>query len=306
MSRFVALGAPVRYLTWVWLALTISCSGCCFWRNQNPVSDSLVASRQYAQQGVNALERRDLDEAEKLLAQAVRACPDDAASHRHYADLLWERGRTEESLRQIVDAVQKSPDDGAILLRAGELHLQAGRLQQAQNYVQRAIDLDPRSADAWAVRARLMQQSSNPRQALADAQRALRYDPRRRDMLLLSADVYRNLGDPQRALVNLQTLADTYGPGEEPQKLFVDEALVFGALARHDDAVRALHEAERRGPASPELFSLLCAAETAAGRPAAALQAAQQALALAPNDPQCRALVERTAAVAAPDGTLRR
>jgi hypothetical protein len=36
------------------------------------------------------------------------------------------------------------------------------------------------------------------------------------------------------------------------------------------------------------------------------LQAAQQALALAPNDPQCRTLVERTAVAAAPDAPLRR
>jgi predicted Zn-dependent protease len=125
-------------------------------------------------------------------------------------------------------------------------------------------------------------------------------------MLLLSTDVYRALGDPQQALVNVQALADTYGPGEEPQQLYVDEALVLGALARHDDAVRALHEAQRRGPATPQLFTLLCDAETAAGRPAAALQAAHQALALAPNDPQCRALVDRAAVAAAPDTTLRR
>ncbi len=280
--------------------------GCLFWRNQTPVKEEVVAGRQCVQQGANALERRDLDEAERLLAQAVRACPDDAAAHRYYAELLRERGRTGDSLKQIVEAVEKAPTDGAILLRAAELHLVAGQLATAAAYAERAVDLDPKSPDVWAVRSRILRQSGDPRQALADAQRALRYDPRRRDMLHLSAELYRTLGDPHRALVNLQALADTYDPGEEPPQLYVDEALAYSPLARHDDAARVLREAQRRGPATPEIFALLCEAETAAGRPAAALQAAQQALALAPDDPRCRALVERTAANAAPEGPLRR
>lgn len=291
----------------LWAAATVASSGgCCFWRQQNPVSEQLVASRQLAQQGVNEFERRNYDEAERLLGQAVRACPDDAAAHRHYADVLCERGRTAESLKQIVEATQKAPGDTEILLRAAELHLRAGQLKEAASYAQQAIDNDPKCVDAWAVRSKVMRQGGEPRQALADAQRALRYDPRRRDMLQLSAETYRTLGDPHRALVNYQTLADTYGPGEEPAQLFVDQALTYGQLARHDDAVRSLREAQRRGLGTPDVFTLLCEAETAAGRPIAAHQAAQQALALSPNDPRCKAMVERTAATALPEAVLRR
>jgi predicted Zn-dependent protease len=280
--------------------------GCCFWRNQNPVNETVVAGRQCVQQGVNALERRDLDEAERLLAQAVRNCPDDAAAHRHYAELLWRRGRTGEALKQAVEAAEMAPTDPATLLQAAELHLAAGQLATAVAYAERTIDLEPRSPEALAVLSRISQQAGDPRQALADAQRALRYDPRRRDMLHLSAELYRSLGDPNRALVNLQALADTYDPGDEPPQLFVDEARAYTALARHDDAARALHEAQRRGPATPEIWALLCEAEVAAGRPAAAHEAARQALALAPDDPRCRALVERTASVARPDAPLQR
>jgi tetratricopeptide (TPR) repeat protein len=312
MSRLVAATQHRLYRRLIWTTLCCAApalagnGGCCFWRNQNPVKEEIVAGRQCVQQGVNAMERRDLDEAERLLAQAVRACPDDAAAHRYYSELLHVRGRSPESLKQIVAAVEKAPNDGVILLRAAELHLAAGQLPAAATYAERAVDLDPKSADVWAVRSRILRQAGDTRQALADAQRALRYDPRRRDMLHFSAELYRTLGDPHRALVNLQALADTYDPGEEPPQLYVDEALAYSALARHDDAARVLREAQRRGPATPEILSLLCAAEAAAGRPAAAQQAAQQALALAPNDPRYRALVERTAAIAAPDAALRR
>jgi tetratricopeptide (TPR) repeat protein len=309
-SSVVTSSPPVRTALLcgaAWSAFVVGpSSGCCFWRQQNPVSEQLVTSRQLAQQGVNELQRGNLNEADRLLAQAVRACPDDPAAHRYYADVLSERGQSPEALKQIVLAVGKSPSDTEILLRAAELHLRAGKLTEAASYAEQAVDQDPKSVDAWAVRSQIMQQSGQSRQALADAQRALRFDPRRRDMLLLSAETYRKIGDPHRALLNYQALADTYGPGEEPAQLFVDEALTYGQLARHDDAVRALHEAQRRGLQSPEIYTLLCEAETAAGRPSAAQQAAQQALALAPNDPRCRALVERTATLAAPDAALRR
>jgi tetratricopeptide (TPR) repeat protein len=304
-TSFAAPRVAGRWSSWIVMVVAVN-GGCCFWRQQNPVSEQLVTSRQLAQQGVNELQRHNLDEANRLLAQAVRACPDDPAAHRHYADVLAERGQTAESLKQIVEAVQKAPGDTENLLRAAELHLRAGQLPQAASYAQQVIDNDPKSIEGWAVRSRIMSQGNQPRQALADAQRALRYDPRRRDMLQLSAETYRKLGDPHRALVNYQTLADTYGPGQEPAQLFVDQAQTYGQLARHDEAVRSLHEAQRRGLNTPDVLALICEAETAAGRPAAAQQAAQQALALAPNDPRYRALVERTASLPAPDTAARR
>jgi len=304
--RLIIAGAFARAAATCVAMSALGNGGCLLWRQQNPVSESLVASRQYAQQGVNAMERQNLDDAEKLLAQAVHACPDDAAAHRHYADVLWQQRRSQEALKQIVEAAEQAPLDAGILLRAGELHLQAGQLPQALAYVQRTLDIDPKCGEAWAVRARVMRQSGDQRQALADAQRALRFDPRRRDMLLFSADLYRAMGDPHRALTNLQALADTYGPGEEPSQLYVDQALTFGQMARHDDAVRVLHEAQRRDPASSEVLTLLCEAESAAGRPMAAMQAARQALAVSPDDPRCRELVERTALTADPAGAVRR
>ena len=297
-----------KRLAFVCLASLCFSSGCCFWRQQNPVTESLVTSRQYVQQGVNALERQDLDEAERLLGQAVRACPDDAEAHCRYGEVLWQRGRREESLKQLATAIEQDPNDAEILIRAGELHRQAGQLPQALSYVEKAIDVDPKSADAWLLRGRVLQQSGKPRPALAAVQRCLHYDPRRREALRLTADLYRELGEPNRSLVSLQALADTYSPGEEPQQIFIDEGLAYAALDRHVDAARVLQQAKRCGPPTPELLLLVCEAESAAGNPTAACRAAEQALALAPADPRCRELLQRTAAAmpVAGSGTLRR
>ncbi|MGC3966883.1 MAG: hypothetical protein QM775_05780 [Pirellulales bacterium] len=60
-----------------------SSAGCCLWRQQNPVKESVVESRQFVQQGVNALGKNDLSEAERYCSQAVRACPNDPNARRH-------------------------------------------------------------------------------------------------------------------------------------------------------------------------------------------------------------------------------
>ena len=301
-ARFRLLGGA----TLLW---STTLAGCCFWRNQNPVDEHVVLSRQFARQGVNAMERCDWSEAERLCAQAVRSAPNDAEARRHYADVLWARRRTDEALVQIETAVEIRPDDPHLQLRAAEMHLDVGRTADALADVQRAIDLNPKLPQAWLVRGRVHRRTGDPRQALADIQRALSFDPRNRDGLEQAAAVYQQLGEPHRALVYLQALVDTYPAGEEPQSALVAQGMAYAAMQRHADAADAL-AAAASGPApGADVLVLLAEAQTAAGRPTEAFAAAQRALAAAPDDPRCRSLLQRTAIAMQPptaDATLRR
>jgi tetratricopeptide (TPR) repeat protein len=281
--------------------------GCCFWRQQNPVSEQVLLSRQYAQQGVNELARHNLGEAERFCAQAVQAAPGDAAVRMHYADVLWAQNRRNLALEQIETAVKKQPNDSEVLLRAAEMHLEAGRTETALSEAQRVIDLNPRSAEAWCLRGRVHRQAGDSKRALADWQRALVYDPRQREALRLSADLYREFDDPYRALTNYQALSDTYQPGEEQPDVCVAQALTLASLGRHSDAAEQLRIACRRDPGRPEVLLLLAESESASGRDGAAFQAAEQAVALAPDDSRYRsALLRMAAAQNAGGGTMRR
>jgi Flp pilus assembly protein TadD len=281
-------------------------AGCCLWRQQNPVSEQVVLSRQYAQQGVNELARNNLTEAERYCALAVREAPDDAAVRMHYADVLWAQNRRDSALKQIETAVDKQPNDSEILLRAAAMHLEAGRSDTALSEVQRVIDLNPKSAEAWCLRGRVHRQAGDSRRALADWQRALVYDPRMREALQLSADLYREFDEPNRALMNYQALSDTFQPGEERPDICVAQAMTLAALGRHSDAAEQLEIACRRDPGRPELLLLLAEAESAAGHGAAAMAAAQHAVAVAPEDPRCRSAMLRMAAQQNAGGPLRR
>lgn len=280
------------------LSCLASSSGCCLWRMQNPVKTSVVESRQLVQQGVNALERRDLFEAERYCSQAIRACPDDPQARRYYADVLWEQGKPKEAIAQIDAALVRAPDDTETRLRAAEMRLTTRDYDGALADVRRVIDVDPKSASAWAMKGRVQRERGELQSALADTQRSLMYDPRRREVLRQSADLYAALQQPNRALCALQALADTYAPGEEPQGLFVSQGFAYAALDRRYEAATSLRTACDRAPPTPDLLLALAEIETSAGLGLEAYRTAQQAVALAPDDARCRAMLQQTAAAA--------
>lgn len=265
---------------------------------QNPVSTSIVESRQLAQQGFNALEHRDLSEAERFCSQAVRACPNDPQARRYYADVLWEQGRPKEALAQIDAALHNAPDDTETRLRSAEMRVTTRDFEGALADVRRVIDVDPKSAAAWAMKGRILRERGELQAALADTQRALTYEPKRREVLRQSAELYAALQQPNKALCSLQALADTYAPGEEPQDLFVSQGFAYAALDRKIDAAKSFRVACERGPANSELLLVRAEIETAAGQSVEAYRTAQQAAALAPNDPRCREMLQQTAAAA--------
>jgi tetratricopeptide (TPR) repeat protein len=239
------------------------------------------------------MERGDWKSAETLFGQAVESCPVDIDARKNYAEALWHSGDNQKAITQLNEAVKLQDDNDAILVRAGEMCLASGEIEQAKQDAIRALDVNPTSASAWALRGRLMQQTGQPRQALADFYRALSYAPDNRDLLLNIAETYRVLGEPQRALVNLQTLADSYPPGEEPQQVLYLEGLALSALNRPADAIERLMVARERAQATPEILVALAEAELKLGQENEARQNVQQALAIAPSHAPSRALLER-------------
>ncbi len=109
------------------------------------------------------------------------------------------------------------------------------------------------------------------------------------------AELHRQLNQSQRALVALQSLADTYPLGEEPQHVSYLTGLAYAASGRHDDAVSSYRRAARHDP-TPEILFRLAEAELEVGRPLLAHEAATQALALDPRHEPSLVLLERLAA----------
>lgn len=290
----------------VTVVATLPLAGCLLPGRPGPVSRSLVTSRQFSQQGIAAIERGQWERAEDLLAEAVETCPVDADARRHYAEALWHQGARERAVDELEEAARLTADDPQLHILLADRRLAIGHVELARQSAQHAVDLDPRLADAWAIRGRVRWACGQPDRALADYHRALGLAPHDRAILLETAELYRELGEPSRALVALQTLADTYSPGEEPQQVLYLEGLAYAALKRWDEATESLAAASTREQPTAEILFQLGRAELYAGRPARAAEAARQAIALYPDHRPSRELLGQAEVVLRPDGPLLR
>jgi tetratricopeptide (TPR) repeat protein len=269
-------------------------------------AQSLTESRRLSQQGVAALDRGRQQDAELLLAKAVAAYPGDAEAHRHYAEALWRRGARHEAIAQLEEAGRLAGEDAALSTRLAEMYLDSGQFDLARQNANRAIDLDPRLPGAWAIRGKVFRAAGLSRDALADNLRALGYAPKDRAILFEVAELYRQENQPDRALQTLQTLAETYSPGEEPAELEHRLGLAYTALGRYDDAIETLSLATNRGNPTAGMVSDLSEALLLAGRTAEAVASAERALAIQPEHRPSLALLEHIRLARQPQDAMRR
>jgi tetratricopeptide (TPR) repeat protein len=281
-------------------------TGCRFPGRDGPVPQSLVDCRRLSQQGVAAMDRGQQQTAETLLAKAVAACPVDAEARRQYAEALWRRGARPEAMTQLQEAVRLTGEDATLWSRLAEMNLACGQLENARQNAERAIDLNPKLPGAWTVRAGVLQADGRLQQALDDYIRALGYSPKDREILMAVAEIYRQMNQPDRSLQTLQTLADTYSPGEEPGQLLFRMGNAYVALGRYDDGVESLSAAvTREKNPTPDMYCALGEAEFLAGHADEAVAAARQALVLQPQHSLSRNLLNRIELAQRPGETPR-
>jgi len=291
---------------WFAALLAVLVSGCRLPGNRGPVSQSLANCRLLSQKAVAALEDGRQQEAEALLAEAVRACPADPQARLYYGDALWMRGARQEAISQLQEAVRLAGEDATAWIRLAEMQLLAGEVHSARQSAEQALDVNPKLAAGWAIRGRVMRALGRTPQALADYHRALGYTPNDRQILREVALLHQESNRPQRALATFHILADTYSPGEEPQEVLYLSGLTQMALGRYESAAASLSAAARRAKPTPEIYYRLGEAELSAGRADAAATAARNALLLLPSHLPSRRLLERIDLAAEPRQQPRR
>lgn len=273
----------MRVLLTLIFVLLLATSGCRLTGMRSSASRSLAESRQLSQQAAAAMERDEWPLAERLAAQAVETCPEDAEARRHWAEVLWRRGAREAAVAQLAMISSEVDDPAGLRVRIAQMRLAMGETARAQETAERAIDLAPRSPAAWAVRGDVMRAAGQTDRALADYQRALSLAPDDRALALDIAELYREANRPQRALAALNGLAASYPPGEEPGRVFYLQGLALAEMGRYEEAVESFTKAIVRDRPTVEILYQLARAEMLAGRTGNAAAAAREALALDPR-----------------------
>ena len=288
-----AAGVPSTVGVGLLLVVGLAIAGCKLVDAPQPSMRSQLACRQLTQQGLNAMDEGQWDEAADYLERAVQTCPVDVEAREHYAEALWKQGDYEQALAQLNAALQLSPGSPELLLQAAQCHFRRGQDEWAIRLVEAALDANPHLADAWALRGQLMKSAHRPAEALAAFQRALSYDPQRKQWLLEVAELYRQMNRPQQALANLQTLSDLYPPGQEPAQVLDLLGLAYAALGRYDEAIETYALALRRGGEQADVLFHQAEALWLAGRVGEAETSLRRALALHPQHEPSRQLLAR-------------
>jgi tetratricopeptide (TPR) repeat protein len=232
---------------------------------------------------MDAMQQGRWDEAERIFAGAVKACPDDERARGCYADTLWHRGACEQALVHMQQAVKLSGQDPQRLVQLGEMHLAMKQLGKASECADQAIAKNGRLSTAWALRGEVRMARGQFDDALADYHRSLAYSSHQPRVQMAVAQIYRRQTRPQRALSTLETLAEQYPPGEAPIDVVALQGTTLKALGRHQEAAEMLASAAGRGSPSADLLFELSEAQFLSGDASAAEASLASALAQDPR-----------------------
>lgn len=275
--------------------------GCCRFRPQSS-DQSVIQARQLSLQGMEANEQGRSTDAEKIFANAVKACPTDERARHCYAESLWNRGARGDAIQQLEHAVKLSSGDPQRMVQLGNWYLEQGNVTDAERCAKTAIARGPRLSAAWALQGKVHAQRGELEAALSDYHRALAYDKQQPDVQKAVAEVYRKQNRPHRALATLEALADQYPPGEVPADVHGLQGLALSAMGRHENAIERLLLATEGDSPDPEWLCDLADTYARSGHAASAEATLDRALGLYPDYRPAQQLREQWAAE--PNGPL--
>ena len=248
------------FILFIFGVLLVLAVGCQFHRSFAPMSPSQIIGSQQSRQGIAALERGDLTEAEKRLEDAVKLSKNDISYRRYYAEVLWQQGKQEEALFQLNEAVKRSGQNNASLhISLAEKYLEKGEDTKAYHHADEAVRLDSQDYRCWALRGRAKyrqtihqagyteQTAAMLHQAREDYLRAVSLLPNDRELLAELAAVQMGCGQPEQALATWLTVQSLYPQGSEPADVLIGKMETLKVLRRFDEAETSLAEIRQRG-----------------------------------------------------------
>ncbi|MCY2926921.1 MAG: tetratricopeptide repeat protein [Planctomycetota bacterium] len=232
------------------------------------------------------LEANKLDDAIGYLEQALKLKPDFAPAHSLLGTALASKGKTQEALAHMEESLRLDPGNGTVHDNIAFILAAQGRAAEAFRHYEQAVQVDPGNADVVFKFADVLDDQGKAAQAIERYEQGLRIDPDNAPARYRLATAYFATGDSARA-AGQYTEALRLAPDMLPalnnlaylRATSTDPSLRDGAQAVRL-ASRACQITERK---RPRPLATLAAAYAEAGQFPLALQAAEEALALAGN-----------------------
>jgi tetratricopeptide (TPR) repeat protein len=279
----------------------------------------------HLEQGVEAIERADMDEADRhfqiafnrnglALIRHFQKRPEDAIDlcrsslerlrthldeDRHklhksvliynIAQVYRSLGRDDESLRYYSEAIELDPAYSEYYNERGGIYLERGELEEAERDFLRAIELSPPYPQVWTNLGQCYRRWGRTREAVEAYDRALDLDPTQTLALMGRADARQSAGASAEALGDytryLELVPDDWQALGNRAVLLFEKDDVEAALADLDRAVAA-------APEEVELRSNRAVALSHVGRSDDAISDLRACLELLPVDAPSRSGIE--------------
>ncbi len=198
------------------------------------------------------------DKAEDVLRGILKGEPDNEAAIEQLTQLLLDEGKSSEAVSLLEGLTSRAPSP-ILLDLLGDAYTQTKDLAKAEQAYRRAVDLDPSElSHLRGLGQTLMAEEKYP-DALVVYQKLIDLMPDDGDNYLRTAQIYREMHQLDHAEENLLK-ARQYEPGS--LEVMYNEAMLYQAQGRYDDAIRVLVDAvtgvKGQSPVLPVAPPLAC------------------------------------------------
>jgi tetratricopeptide (TPR) repeat protein len=201
------------------------------------------------------------------------------------ADVLARLGRTDDALRDLDSACRMQPRLLTARSERAALRLAIGDLRGAVDDLNTAITFDPRNPDFRYQRSYAVRLLGDITGSVADLDEGIRIDAKSSKGLRLRADVLKGLGRYQEALEDLNEAVRRSPMDAESLAL---RGFILSSVGRTEEGEEDFRKALSINAKLPSVYRLKGEVFKAANKTGGALSAYNQAVGLAPGDPEIR------------------
>jgi tetratricopeptide (TPR) repeat protein len=183
--------------------------------------------------------RNEHDQAEAVLRGILKDDPENEPAVEQLTQLLLDEGKSTEAVALLEGMTNRAPS-GALLDLLGDAYTQTKDLPKAEQAYRKAVELDPSELSHQRGLGQTLMSEEKFSDALVVYQKIADLMPDDADVYLRIAQIYREMHQLDHAEESLLK-ARQYAPGS--LEVMYNEAMLYQAQGRYDDAIRVLSDA---------------------------------------------------------------
>jgi tetratricopeptide (TPR) repeat protein len=183
--------------------------------------------------------KNEHDQAEEVLRSVLKNEPENEAAVEQLTQLLMDEGKAAEAV-SLLEGITAHSNAPVLLDLLGDAYSQAHELAKAEQAYRKAAELDPAELSHQRGLGQTLLAEEKYEEALSVYQKISDLMPDDSDVYLRIAQIYREMHELDKAEENLMK-ARQYAPGS-PEVMY-NEAMVYQAQGRYEDAIRVLSDA---------------------------------------------------------------